>query len=111
MASSKTSKGGGAGNIAELSAIFARTTDEKQIAAYFRALFTPREIADIASRWALVKALSKREPQREIARRLGVSLCKITRGSRELKKEDSALLKMLELHTRYGGTETGGVDA
>jgi TrpR family trp operon transcriptional repressor len=86
-----------AGNMDELSVIFARTTDEHHAAAYFRALLTPQEIAAVASRWALVKALHEKEPQREIAKKLGLSLCKITRGSRELKKADSAFLKMLAL--------------
>ena len=90
-----TDKAGNAPEIDELSVIFARTGDEHQITAYLHALFTPREIAALASRWALVKALREKAPQREIAKALGVSLCKITRGSRELKKEDSAFLKML----------------
>jgi TrpR family trp operon transcriptional repressor len=85
------------GNLDELSAVFARTTDEQQIAAYFRALLTPKEIAAVSTRWTLVKALRRNESQRKIAKKLGVSLCNITRGSRELKKEDSAFLKMLAL--------------
>jgi TrpR family trp operon transcriptional repressor len=35
-------------------------------------------------------------PQREISKALGVSLCKITRGSRELKKEDSVVKGILK---------------
>jgi TrpR family trp operon transcriptional repressor len=84
-----------ADDLDELSIAFARTTDEQHIAAYFQALLTPQELAAVVTRWALVKALHGKEPQREIAKKLGVSLCKITRGSRELKKEDSAFLKML----------------
>jgi len=34
--------------------------------------------------------------QRKIAEELGLSLCKITRGSRELKKEGSAFKALLE---------------
>jgi TrpR family trp operon transcriptional repressor len=98
-----------AGNINELAVVFARTADERQIAAYFRALFTPREIAALASRWALVKALHGKESQREIAKKLGVSLCKITRGSRELKKEDSAFLKMLAMLETAGRDRTGAI--
>jgi TrpR family trp operon transcriptional repressor len=85
-----------ADNIAELSAVFARTANPQEISAFFHALFTPREIADIAARWALVKALHRNTPQREIAKDLGVSLCKITRGSKELKKDKSAFVKMIE---------------
>jgi TrpR family trp operon transcriptional repressor len=51
---------------------------------------SPAEVADIAARWALVKALKQKIPQRKIAQDLGVSLCKIVRGSRELKKPGSA---------------------
>jgi TrpR family trp operon transcriptional repressor len=86
-----------AGNMDELSIIFARTTDERHVATYFPALLTPQEIAAVAARWALVKALREKKPQREIAKKFGLSLCKITRGSRELKKADSAFLKMLTI--------------
>ena len=49
------------------------------------ALLTPREREKIALRWKLVRMLEAGLTQRAIAEQLGVSLCKITRGSRELK--------------------------
>ena len=52
---------------------------------------------DIANRWLLVKEIDAGTTQREIANKFSMSLCKITRGSRELNKEDSAFRKMLEL--------------
>ncbi|GAB1483600.1 hypothetical protein MASR2M78_24160 [Treponema sp.] len=84
-------------NLGELSHALSRTADSKLIEAFLRSLLTPSETADVAARWALVKALDRRIPQREIAKELGLSLCKITRGSKELKKEDSPFRKMLEL--------------
>jgi TrpR family trp operon transcriptional repressor len=84
-------------NLEDLSAALAKTGDRELIKAFFRCLLTPAETADIAARWALVKALDKRIPQREIAKNLELSLCKITRGSRELKKENSAFQRMLVL--------------
>jgi len=84
-------------NLGELSRALASTTDGELIEAFLRSLLTPSETADVAARWALVKALERKVPQREIAKNLGLSLCKITRGSRELKKEDSPFKKMLEL--------------
>ncbi|MDR2184846.1 MAG: trp operon repressor [Treponema sp.] len=84
-------------NLEELSRTVAKTGDGELIEAFLRCLLTPAEIADIAARWALVKALEKKVPQRKIARDLGLSLCRITRGSRELKKENSAFLRMLAL--------------
>jgi TrpR family trp operon transcriptional repressor len=44
----------------------------------------------------LVKALNAGTSQREIAKNLEVSLCKITRGSRELKKPGSAFRRILD---------------
>jgi len=82
-------------NLAELSQALSRASDSRLIEDFLRCLLTPPEIADIAGRWALVKELRKKKTQREIAKDLGVSLCKITRGSRELKKTDSAFAKML----------------
>jgi len=49
------------------------------------ALLTPREREEIALRWQLVLLLAEGLTQRAIARQLGISLCKITRGARELK--------------------------
>ena len=83
-------------NLAELAHVLSRVKESALIEDFFRCLLTPAEIADIAGRWALVKALEQKIPQREIARTLGVSLCKITRGSRELKKDNSAFLKILK---------------
>ena len=82
-------------NIAELSQVLSKVTEEALIQDFLRCLLTPAEIADIAGRWALVKALRQKIPQRYIAKSLGVSLCKITRGSRELKKDNSAFMRFL----------------
>jgi TrpR family trp operon transcriptional repressor len=84
-------------NLSELARAFARTADSTLIERFFECILTPAETADIAARWALVKALDKKVPQREIAKNLGLSLCKITRGSRELKKPNSAFKSMLIL--------------
>ncbi len=59
-------------------------------------ILTPNEVTEIARRWRLVKLLHTGLPQREIAARLHLSLCKITRGSKELKRPGSAFKKMLE---------------
>ena len=84
-------------NLSELALALAQTKDVLLIKAFLRRLLTPSETADIAARWALVKALEQKIPQREIAKTLGLSLCKITRGSREMKNPDQAFQKMLAL--------------
>jgi TrpR family transcriptional regulator, trp operon repressor len=71
--------------------------DPSLVEEFLYSLFTSSEADEIAKRWALVKQIASGRPQREIAKDLGLSLCKITRGSRELKKESSAFKRMLAL--------------
>jgi len=84
-----------AGNLAELSRALATAGDPSLIEEFLYSLFTEAEADEMAKRWALVKRLADGVPQRAIASELGLSLCKITRGSRELKKENSAFERML----------------
>ena len=63
---------------------------------FLRELLTPSEIEGISFRWELVKRLDRGQSQRAIAAELGLSLCKITRGSRMLKQPDSALRAVLD---------------
>jgi len=81
--------------IAEIAELLARVEDPRLIAAFLKSLLTRRELEEVDGRWELVKRLARGESQRAIARRLGMSLCKITRGSRELKKRNSAFRRVL----------------
>lgn len=80
----------------EIIRLVSATDDEALIRDFFGCLFTAAELEDMAKRWLLVKEIDKGTTQREIARMFGMSLCKITRGSKELKKEGSAFRKMLD---------------
>ena len=75
---------------------FTDITDRKTMKRLFSELFTPAEILDVALRWRLMAMLHEGTPQREIAERLGISLCKITRGSRVLKEKNSISKRILE---------------
>lgn len=81
----------------EMCTAFSKTDDIQLIQDFFGSLLTPAELHDISNRWRLVKEIKNGTTQREVARMFGMSLCKITRGSKELKKPDSAFLRMLEL--------------
>ena len=83
-------------NLSEMSRALS-SADPTLIQEFLYSLFTSSEADEIAKRWALVKQIANGRPQREIAKDLGLSLCKITRGSRELKKESSAFKRMLGL--------------
>lgn len=84
-------------SIKEICKLLAKVNDEQLIYDYFGCLFTPAELKDFANRWCLVKELAAGTTQREIAKKYSMSLCNITRGSREMKKSDSAFKKMLAL--------------
>ena len=86
----------------ELASLFDEVRDPRLVEQFLREILTPSEIHGISSRWELVKRLDEGESQRAIAAGLGLSLCKITRGSRELKKPGSALRAMLDRHRRQG---------
>lgn len=69
--------------------------DKKLLNAFLLDLLTPQEYRDIIARWQIVKALNRRVAQRDIARRLRVSISKITRGSRELLDENGGFKQAL----------------
>lgn len=84
----------------ELSTIISEMNNSEEVEEFLRQLLTPPEQTMIERRWELVKLLHKGVPQREIAGRLGMSLCKVTRGAKELKKEESVFRRILERRTK-----------
>lgn len=82
--------------LAEICKLLSITDDSNLIQDFFYCLFTPSELEAMVKRWLLVKEIDKGTTQREIATMFNMSLCKITRGSKELKKEGSAFRLMLD---------------
>ena len=82
-------------NLSEIIEIFSDTTDKREMRRLFEDVFTEAERTDIAKRWYIFKELYKGTPQRKIAKEMEVSLCKITRGSKTLKSDDSVIRKVL----------------
>ncbi len=82
--------------VAEISRVLAETEDSQLIQGFLESLLTPSELDETASRWELVRRINRGISQRTIARDLGLSLCKITRGSKVLKEENSAFKRMIE---------------
>lgn len=82
-------------NIKEIAGLLAQTGKRKLIQQFLESILTPAELEAISSRWQIVKMLDKGVSQRQIAKELHLSLCKITRGSRELKKDNSPMKKMI----------------
>lgn len=68
----------------ELLAVIGGIKDKKMQNSFFTDLLTPNEYEEIIKRWQIVKQLHSGVTQRQIAKNLGISLAKITRGSRML---------------------------
>ena len=83
-------------SITELARVLAISNDPLLIENFLQSILTEAEVDEVAKRWALVKRIHLGESQRSISRELGLSLCKITRGSKELKKENSSFKTMIE---------------
>ena len=82
-------------DLSELIKIITNITSVEDMNKLFEEIFTSKEKYDIALRWRLMKDLYNSVPQREISHNLGISLCKITRGSKILKQEESICKKLI----------------
>jgi TrpR family transcriptional regulator, trp operon repressor len=80
----------------ELERVFTEITDFQEMKSFFQEIFTPKELRDLVLRWQLLKDLHDGMTQRSIASRYHISLCKITRGSKVLKKRNSTTRKILD---------------
>ncbi len=69
----------------DLTKLFASIDDEKEAEMLLLDILTPQERDTIAERWQLIQALGSGMAQREVAKKCGVSISKITRGSHELQ--------------------------
>jgi TrpR family trp operon transcriptional repressor len=94
--------------IEELAGILADIGDRHAIYAILHALLTPPERRRIALRWQLVRLLETGLSQRAVSARLGVSLCKITRGARELKHGPTAFHQAVRLAVARRRRRVGG---
>ena len=86
----------------ELEKIFAEITDYHEMITFFEEIFTPKELRDLILRWQLLKELHEGHTQRSIASRYRISLCKITRGSKILKKRGSTTKRILDARYSKG---------
>lgn len=78
-----------------LAELITKINDKKLAERFLADVLTPAEREEIESRLRLVKMLLRGVPQRAIAEKLGISLCKITRGSREIKYGKGSFKQLL----------------
>lgn len=79
----------------EISKLVKNIDTEAEITAFLRELLTESEIETLTKRWRILEMLKEGCTQREIAKELQVSLCKVTRGAKIMKDDKSILAKYL----------------
>lgn len=84
----------------EIILILSKMSDPDDIEKFFMEILTENERKDLSLRWELMKRLHQGVPQRAISSELGISLCRITRGSKILKSPDSVIGRLLNSRER-----------
>jgi TrpR family trp operon transcriptional repressor len=79
----------------EISKLVRDIKNETEIEMFFKELLTESEIDVLSKRWRILEMLNQGKTQREIAKELQVSLCKVTRGAKILKNKSSMLAKYM----------------
>jgi TrpR family trp operon transcriptional repressor len=81
---------------AELFELLASIKDPAEAKLLAEDLLTPQEVDSIAERWQLVQELVKGTTQRDIVKKLKISIAKVTRGSRMLRYGDGGFAHFLK---------------
>lgn len=81
--------------------LLCRINDPEEMSSLFTEILTPHEQHNLSLRWKLMQALYEGKSQRQIASDLGISLCKITRGSKIMKNPKSTSRKLLEININH----------
>ncbi len=78
---------------AELYSIILSISSPEELDSFFDDMLTNNEIQDLVQRFLLMDDLMQGKSQRDIASQRSMSLCRITRGSRMLKKKNGFMSK------------------
>lgn len=79
----------------EVSNLIFNLNTEKEVSGFILEILTESERETLSKRWRILKLLNNGVTQREIAKDLNVSLCKVTRGSKILKDKNAVITKYL----------------
>lgn len=81
--------------ISDLVQFITELKDNKEVMDFIVEILTDTEIETLSKRWRILNMLNEGRTQRDIAKELQVSLCKVTRGSKILKNKNSITSKYL----------------
>jgi TrpR family trp operon transcriptional repressor len=96
---SRIKKGEKLSCIDDICSVLCDIQEPDQMRRFLEEILTPAEREDLSLRWKLMQMLTEGISQRQIAEKLGVSLCKITRGAKILKQSNSVSKHYLMLRS------------
>ncbi len=79
----------------EIIGVMSKVDDPKLMESFMHNILTPSELEEIARRLQIFKMLHKGVAQRDVAKKLGVSIGTVSRGSRELQYGEKGILEVL----------------
>ena len=88
-------------DIEQISDVIRDLRSSKEIYNFMTELFTEAELSTLSKRWRILNMLNNGSTQREIAKELNVSLCKVTRGAKIIKDKNAVITKFLKKGKRY----------
>lgn len=80
-------------NVQKLADILLKIKSKDEMINFLYGLLTPKEIEELSTRLDIVKMLKQNMPQKKIAKKLGVGIATVTRGSTEIKKGHFTTIK------------------
>ena len=83
-------------NIKKIAGALRQLKTDKDVCLMLQELLTQSEINVLSKRWCILNMLNQGVTQREIAQKLNVSLCKVTRGAKILKNKNAIVTQFLE---------------
>lgn len=82
-------------HLKDLCTLLGAPKDGKEMQLLLSDLLSPKELAVLSERWQLVQMLSRGLPQRMIAKKLRISISKVTRGSHALQRSKGGFKRFL----------------
>jgi TrpR family transcriptional regulator, trp operon repressor len=83
------------GHIIELYNLFSAIETRSEAKSILEDILTPQELESLAERWQEIQMLAAGMTQRDVAKKLGISITKVTRGSRMLQYGSGGFLHFL----------------
>lgn len=80
----------------DLYKLFIAIKNEKEAEDLLSDILTPQELDSLAERWQEIQELAKGNTQREVARKLKISVAKVSRGSKILQYGTGGFLHFLK---------------